>query len=489
MQRMQAKLCATVTGRTTDELRARRDSVVGADLVELRLDHVRDPDVDGALAGRRQPVVVTCRPVWEGGRFQGSEEERRRLLERALDSGAEYVDIEWRAGFDDLLSARRGRNIVLSAHDFDGVPGDLADRHHAMSASGAEVVKMAVRAGSLCDMLPLLDLPEPDDGQSRVLVAMGPAGVASRLLPDRFGSCWTYAGDGVAPGQIGLPRMLEEFRVHQVTAGTEVYGLLGAPVGHSLSPAMHNAGFAAVERDAVYVPLEATDVEDFWTLAARLGVRGASVTAPFKEKVIAGLASRDPLVEQVGAANTLLAFDGGWRGLNTDVPGFLQPLEGRIALDGCRAVVLGAGGVARGVAVALAGCGARVSVCARNARQAAEVARIAGAQAAGLPPQPGSWDLLVNTTPVGTYPDVDASPLPGAPFDGRLVYDLVYNPRETRLLAEATAAGCETIGGLSMLVAQACRQFEWWTGSAAPVDVFQRAAERRLAAMESLSEA
>ena len=472
-----------------NELRAHRDGVEGADLVELRLDHVREPDVDGALAGRRQPVVLTCRPVWEGGRFQGSEEERRRILARALELGAEYVDVEWQAGFDDLLRARRGRNIVLSAHDFDGVPTDLASRHRAMCATGAEVVKMAVRARRLCDMVPLLDLPEPDDGQSRVLVAMGPAGLASRLLPDRFGSCWTYAGDGVAPGQIGLPRMLEEFRVRQVTADTEVYGLLGAPVGHSLSPAMHNAGFAAIGRDAVYVPLEATDVEDFWTLAARLGVRGASVTAPFKEKVIAGLASRDALVEQVGAANTLLAFDGGWRGLNTDVPGFLQPLEGRIALDGCRAVLLGAGGVARGVAVALAGRGARVCICARDIRRAADVARIVGAESGSLPPPSGSWDLLVNTTPVGTYPDVDATPLPGGPFDGRLVYDLVYNPRETRLLAEAKAAGCATISGLSMLVAQACGQFEWWTGIAAPVDVFQRAAERRLTAMATPCEA
>ena len=472
-----------------NELRAHRDGVEGADLVELRLDHVRDPDVDGALAGRRQPVVLTCRPVWEGGRFQGSEEERRRILARALELGAEYVDVEWQAGFDDLLRARRGRNIVLSAHDFDGVPTDLASRHRAMCATGAAVVKMAVRARRLCDMVPLLDLPEPDDGQSRVLVAMGPAGLASRLLPDRFGSCWTYAGDGVAPGQIGLPRMLEEFRVRQVTADTEVYGLLGAPVGHSLSPAMHNAGFAAIGRDAVYVPLEATDVGDFWNLAARLGVRGASVTAPFKEKVIAGLASRDALVEQVGAANTLLAFDGGWRGLNTDVPGFLQPLEGRIALDGCRAVLLGAGGVARGVAVALAGRGARVCICARDIRRAADVARIVGAESGSLPPPSGSWDLLVNTTPVGTYPDVDATPLPGGPFDGRLVYDLVYNPRETRLLAEAKAAGCATISGLSMLVAQACGQFEWWTGIAAPVDVFQRAAERRLTAMATPCEA
>ena len=485
---MRARLCATVTGRTVSELRARRDAARDADLIELRLDHVRDPDVDGALAGRRQPVVVTCRPVWEGGRFRGAEEERRRILERALAAGAEYVDIEWRAGFDDLIRARRGRNIVLSMHDFDGVPDDLAARQRAMLASGAEAVKLAVSAGSLKDTLALMDLPAPECGRSHVLVAMGPAGVASRLLPDRFGSCWTYAGDGVAPGQIGVRRMLDEFRVREVAAGTEIYGLLGAPVGHSLSPAMHNAGFDAIGRDAVYLPLEAADVEDFWAFAKRLQLRGASVTAPYKEQVVAGLAVREPPVEQVGAANTLQACAAGWHGRNTDVPGFLQPLENRIALDGCRAAVLGAGGVARAAAVALAGRGAHVSVCARNVERATGVAGLVGGEAAPLPPPAGSWDLLVNTTPVGTYPDVDATPLPGGPFDGRVVYDLVYNPRETRLLAEAAAAGCTAIGGLPMLVAQACRQFEWWTGTPAPVDVFRQAAERRLAAMEVVRE-
>ena len=486
---MQARICATVTGATTRELRARRDAAQAADLVELRLDHVADPDVEGALAGRRRPVVVTCRPTWEGGRFDGAEEERRRILERALELGAEYVDIEWKADFGDLIRARRGRNVVLSSHDFEGVPRDLADRERAMCATGAEVVKLAVRAGRLSDMLAFLDLPATARGQGRVLVAMGPAGAASRLLPDRFGSCWTYAGDGVAPGQIGLARMLDEYRVREVGETTEIYGLLGAPIGHSLSPAMHNAGFDAVGRDAVYVPLEAADVDDFWSIAERLQLRGVSVTAPYKEQVLAGLNSREPLVDEVGAANTLQSGTAGWSGCNTDVSGFLRPLEGRIELDGCRAVVLGAGGVARSVAVALAGRGARVCICARDGGKAAGVAHLVGAATEALPPPAGSWDLLVNTTPVGTYPDVDATPLPGGPFDGQVVYDLVYNPRRTRLLADAAASGCATIGGLPMLVAQACGQFEWWTGSAAPVDVMGQAAERRLAAMEVPCEA
>ena len=462
------------------ELRARRDAADGADLVELRLDQVCEPDVAAALAGRRTPVVVTCRPAWEGGGFGGSEEERRGLLERALELGADYVDLEWRAGLDDLIRARRGRNIVLSTHDFERMPGDLVDRYRAMRATGAEVVKIAGRARNLTETLALPEIGAGDPG--RVLVAMGPAGTVSRVLPDRFGSSWTYAGDGVAPGQIGLRRMLDEFRVRSVTDSTLLYGVLGAPVGHSLSPAMHNAAFAAAGHDAVYLPLEAAGADDFWTFAQAMELRGASVTAPFKEAVLPGLAATDALVGRVGAANTLRAGEHGWEGINTDVPGFLEPLTGRMGLQGSRATVLGAGGAARGVVVALDSAGAQVTVRARNAERAAGVARLVGGIAGGLPPPAGSWDLLVNTTPVGTAPGVGDSPLPGGAFDGRLVYDLVYNPATTRLLAEASAAGCGILGGLPMLVAQAVRQFEWWTDTAAPREVFAAAARRRLAA-------
>ncbi|HVB37649.1 MAG TPA: type I 3-dehydroquinate dehydratase, partial [Vicinamibacterales bacterium] len=151
-------VCVTVTAPTMAELRARRDAVCGADLVELRLDSVRGPDVAGALAGRRGPVLVTCRPRWEGGGFDGGEEERGRLLAAALAAGAEFVDVEWTAGFRNaLIAATAGRRIVVSQHDFDGVPGDLLDRVRAMKATGAQVVKMAVRAGRLADCLPLLE--------------------------------------------------------------------------------------------------------------------------------------------------------------------------------------------------------------------------------------------------------------------------------------------------------------------------------------------
>ena len=484
---MKAKLCATVTGATMAELRANRDrAAVDADLVELRLDYTSDPDVRGALAGSQVPVIVTVRPTWEGGRFDGPEERRRALLVEALDCGADYVDIEWRAGFDDLIRGRHGRKVVLSMHDFDGLPRDLRGQYYAMRATGAEVVKLAVQANSLGDTLTLRNVVQTDAGdEKRILIAMGTAGVASRVLPDRFGSAWTYAGDKVAPGQIDLRRLVNEYRFRQTSSSTAIYGVLGAPVSHSLSPVMHNAGFEAVTKDAVYLPFESLGVDDFIAFADAFDIRGVSVTAPFKESMASSVASMDATGLRVGAINTLKMVKASWHGLNTDVEGFLEPLVGRLKLNKARATVLGSGGAARSVAVALAGRGAAVSICARNSARAFSVAGLVAGSVQSLPPPQGSWDLLVNTTPVGTYPDVDATPVPEGPFDGRLVYDLVYNPPVTRLLADAAAAGCETLGGLAMLVAQAERQFEWWTGERPPAGLFRSAAERQLGLNET----
>ena len=477
---MQAKLCATVTGTTTQELREARDRVIGADLVELRLDYVRHPDVVGALADRSSPVVVTCRPTWEGGKFDGSEEERRALLIQALDLGAEFVDLEWGGGFDDLIRARKGRNIVLSTHEFKNMPNDLIARYRAMRSTGAEIVKVAVHVTKLSDMLELRNIDIPTTEAKRIVIGMGPAGVVSRVLPDLFSSCWTYAGQGFAPGQIDLKRMIEEFRVRDITCDTEIYGVLGSPLSHSLSPVMHNAGFASIERDAVYLPFEAYDVEDFMTVAKALSVNGVSVTAPFKEQVVKHLSTYDNFCKQIKAVNTLRYEENGWHGVNTDVPGFLDPLLGQVSFSDCRTAILGSGGAARAVAVALVSLGSAVTVYGRSKEKSEKVAQLANCSAGEWPPPSESWDLLVNTTPIGTYPNVEVSPIPDGPFNGRIVYDLVYNPLVTRLLADASSAGCETIGGLRMLVSQALRQFEWWTGKTLPRQVFEQAAENRL---------
>jgi 3-dehydroquinate dehydratase/shikimate dehydrogenase len=470
-------LVIVASAPTTAELRRRRDaaSAAGADIVELRLDSVADPDVTAALAGRKSPVIVTCRPEWEGGAFKDSETERRRLLECALQQGAEYVDLEFKAAFaTDLIAATGGQRIVLSSHEFAGVPSDLIERVRAMRAARAEIVKIAIMAQSLSDNLRLLQL---ERAPNTVLIAMGAAGAPTRILAAHFHSMWSYAGEGYAPGQITAARMLDEFGFGSITDRTAIYGVVGSPLTHSVSPAMHNAAFRDAGADAVYVPMVASSAEDFTIFATALGVQGVSITIPYKVDLFERADVTDELSRKVGAVNTYRRDALRWEARNTDVSGFLAPLKGRLELRGARSAILGAGGAARAVAVALASAGSAVTVYGRNRGKAKTVAAIAGATAAVFPVAANSWDLLVNTTPVGMFPNVDETPFEGA-FDGRVVYDLVYNPMETRLLREAAAAGCDTIGGLDMLVAQAEDQSEWWIGRRPRPGLMREAAVR-----------
>ncbi|MFI5177396.1 MAG: type I 3-dehydroquinate dehydratase, partial [Vicinamibacterales bacterium] len=394
------------------------------------------------------------------------------ILAAAFRLGAEYVDVEWRADRRHLSIEDHSR-LVLSHHDVQGVPADLADRVRAMRAEYPGVLKVAVTARRLADCLTLRDAMA--GGADHVAIGMGPAGQVTRVWPAWLGSRWTYGGTA-APGQLSTRELIEVYRVRHTTAKTRVFGLTGAPLHHSASPAMHNAAFDALGWDAVYVPLETRDAQDVVALADAVRLEGVSITAPLKEALFVLADVTDATAREVRAVNTLRRQGGQWEGRNFDVGGFLAPLtRRRIGLAGRRAVVLGAGGAARAAAFALKQAGARVEVSARRSDRARIFASSLGVAAGTWPPAPG-WDLLVNATPVGTRPDVDASPLTRGDLRGGLVYDLVYNPEDTALRRLARAAGLETIGGLEMLVAQACLQSEWWTGGPAPAAVMDRAA-------------
>jgi len=484
-------ICVTVVGRNTEAIRkARTAAEPDADLVELRLDFMERPDPRGALADRRKPAVVTCRPLREGGMFDGAEEERLRILRDALALGAEFIDVEWDADARALIAERGGRGVIVSRHVFDGTPSDAPAMLDRLRATGGEIAKLAVMIERVSDLHTLIKCSRAD--RSSILIGMGRAGVATRVLAGRFGSRWTYAGDGIAPGQISVRQLLGEYQFRRVRADAAVYAVLGRPVVHSLSPAMHNAGFAALGLNAVYVPLETRDLGDLRAFAAEVGLRGASVTIPFKQQVMPLLDDIAPTAAAAGAVNTAairpsteagagpsteLGAGDRWIGMNTDAEGFIEPLRRRLpdGMNGMRASVLGAGGAARGVGLALRREGARVAICARRVDAAREVAQAIGAEAGEWPPPSGSWDVLVNATPVGSRA------VPGTPcdlaLDGRIVYDLVYDPDPTLLISAAQDVGIQTIGGLEMLVAQAERQFEIWTGKRPPVGLFREAAD------------
>jgi 3-dehydroquinate dehydratase/shikimate dehydrogenase len=480
-----ALLCETVTGQSMAELVAARDGATHGDMVELRLDGVGDLDVAGALQGRRVPALVTCRPAWEGGRYDGGEEERAGVLSRALELGAEFVDVEWRAAtqssgaFIDIVRCHPAR-VILSSHDFDGVPRDLSDRVRAMRGVGAGSIKVAVAVSRLTETLPLKEIGAAGDA---IVVGMGEAGVPSRLLAAQYGSRWTYAGRGAAPGQLPAETMADDFHFFRIGPETAVYGVVSTNAMHSLSPVMHNAAFEAAGIDAVYVPLRASDFEDFLSFASAMEVQGVSITIPFKLDALRAAKSADALTRSIGAANTLRRAGDGWEAINTDVYGFLAPLDAVFGtrLQGARAAVLGAGGAARAVVAALRSRGAHVSVHARRPEQAQQLAQSLAASAGEWPPAAGSWDVLVNCTPLGGAGKRDESPLLREAVSGPLVYDLTYAPGGlSPLLRDAKAAGALTIDGLPMLVAQAERQFEWWTGQTAEPGVMADAIRRRV---------
>ena len=482
---------------TVAELVRQRDAAADADLVELRVDTVARPDadvIDGALAGRRVPVVVTCRPAWEGGRFRGSEEERRRLLASALEQGAEWVDVEWRARFHELLGPHTCQRIVLSSHDFEAFPPDLDERVTSMLQSDVGIVKVAATASRLGDCVRLLDVARTVEPPRRgVFIAMGPYGVASRVCAAKFGSVWTYAGAAEGIGQMGPRELVGRYGFRQITEQTSIYGIVGSPVSHSVSPAMHNAAFQRAGVDAVYLPLPAVDADDFVAFARGLGLSGASITIPFKVDLAARVDEIDEVAHEIGAVNTVRVEEGRWLGRNTDVAGFLRPLRDRgIGLGGLRASVLGAGGSARAVVAGLTRSGAVVTVHARSrSRAEALTARFGWDVRVGEWPLAGdAWDLLVNCTPIGMHPTTGALPVARTIFTGlagppRTVYDLVYNPIDTPLLRGARESGCTTIDGLEMLVAQAQDQFEWWTGVRPAADLMREAAVTRLAEFQT----
>jgi 3-dehydroquinate dehydratase/shikimate dehydrogenase len=471
---MPARIVETVTGATTAELRLKRGvAETRADIVELRIDGVGDLDLPALLADRVAPVIVTCRPVWEGGRYDGVEPDRLRLLRRARALGAEFIDVEFRADWRSVLHHREPSNprtpeasepaegIILSLHDHAGVPADLETIAAGMEAAGADVVKIAVVPPTLSDCVRLARIGA--SLRTGAVIGMGPKGLVTRMAPDRFNACWTYTGALSQLGQISPEAARNLFAIGNGSAGARLFGVVGNPVTHSLSPVLHNSAFRHEGIDAVYGAFEAVDFADFERFAREFDVAGVSVTAPFKGAALDASISADAAARATRAANTLKRTPDGWAAANTDVDGFLAPLD-RARLEGARAAVIGRGGASRAVSHALAGAGADVTVLGRGDLDRAS--------------EP--WDLLVNATPVGTDPDTEASVMNGRPVRARHVYDLVYNPRDTRLLRDARAAGAATTGGLDMLVAQACRQFEFWFGRPAPVDAYHAAAERLL---------
>lgn len=503
-------ICIPIIANTVeDALRDMAEASKLADIIEVRLDYIKNPDLELFLKRRTKPVIFTNRPVREGGKFDGSEEERILFLKLAIQLQADFVDIEHDSihniGKEALSRALRGKTrLIVSYHNFRETPGDVAAIYQKLSQSGADIVKIVTYATDISDNIRIYRLLQ---GAQVPLISfcMGEYGIMSRILYKRFGSYLTFAslrrGKESAPGQISIYEFLNTYRVLRQDKDTAIYGLIGNPVSHSIGPIIHNTLFKEMNFNSMYVPFKVDRVSDFIRDFRELDIKGYSVTIPHKEAVIPCLDAIDPIAKKIGAVNTIVNRSGCLTGYNTDCGAAIEALKsvyqatshhvtpiGRTTavnddyLKGKKVIILGAGGAARAIAFGLKEQGAQITIVNRNYERAQSLAREVGCHDMNLD---DLWviegDILVNATPVGMFPEVDKTPVIGRKLrPDMIVFDTIYNPAETKLLREAKAQGCKVVGGLPMFVYQAAAQFKLWTGEAPPLELIEKVAYEHL---------
>jgi 3-dehydroquinate dehydratase/shikimate dehydrogenase len=512
-------LCAAIF--VVDPAQARRDMALaaeaGADMIELRTDAFGADAFDQiklVIQSSPVPVIVTCRPKSEGGKSELQDEQRIALMDSLCDANPAYVDIEL-----ELLRRHPNartlipRQLIVSAHDFQTRPPRLQNIVLEMNQSGGSINKIVWMARTIRDNLEAFELIQ-HRAKPTIALCMGEAGLISRVLAKKFGAFLTFASldstSGTALGQVSIDEMKRVYRWDALNAKTKVYGVVGSPIAHSMSPAIHNAAFDSTGYDGIYLPLLVNEgyesfkafMESFLEFEP-LDLSGLSITIPHKENALKYLQEKnahvDPLAAQIGAVNTIVIerSDGrtNIRGFNSDYEAILDSITDKLAISreqlaDYRVAVIGAGGTGRTAVAALAHYGATVVVYNRTRERAEALAaefngKSGKVVAASMEKLCDSCcQIYINTTSVGMHPNVDVSPFgDSAPKlnPDTLVFDVIYNPIRTRLLRDAEGAGAKTVSGIEMFVRQAAAQFEAWTKLTAPTDVMRNVVAARLA--------
>ncbi|MCM3871306.1 MAG: shikimate dehydrogenase [Pyrinomonadaceae bacterium] len=486
------------------------------DIIEVRLDCLDPVQLAGSFRNGEHlfdqspsPTILTFRPAEQGGHRQLDTKARLFFWLFNRPTSAEFLDIELDLAINSTVFDYGKKvdwtRVICSHHNFVGVPGDLDRVFDRMIQTPARILKIAFRAGDITDCITAFQLLDRARSESRemIAIAMGTAGIATRVLGPCRGAFLTYGAleteSATAPGQVTARELRTVYRIDRISRETRIMGLAGLPVTHSISPYMLNAAFESAEFDGVYLPLEVRDISSFVTRMVHPRTReidwnflGLSVTAPHKTSVMSCLDWIDPAAEEIGAVNTVLVRGLELHGFNTDADAFISPLVSRIGeLREARCAVIGAGGAASAAVWSLRQKGAEVTVFARDANKARLLAERFDSTWKPLDSALfEGFDVVVNATPLGTSGTQETeTPATAAQLSGaRLAYDLVYNPVETRFLREARDAGCELIGGLEMLVTQAAEQFRLWTAMEAPAEVMPDAAMRALGISGRISE-
>ncbi|QDZ22541.1 dehydroquinate dehydratase [Chloropicon primus] len=512
-------LCTSITAEDMEGSLKQIEAAmcVGVDIVELRLDYLKAEELDveglvGACRERNLRCIATYRPEWEGGRYAGGEEERLSALVEAAKAGANYVDLEYKLGEERLLGLRSevsqvsGCKVIVSDHNYEVTPSssELRGLIGSMKSCGADVTKIATTATCTKDAFRMLQLAreESGEGNQTIALAMGEMGLPSRLLAPKYGAFLTFgaltAGRESAPGQPSLADMMQVYRLKSQRSDTEVFGVIGDPIKHSMSPVIHNAAFDSVGSNAVYLPFLVTDVEDFITTFKEYDLSGCSITIPHKEQVEKYCGEVDQVASKIGAINTIVSQreangegEATLKASNTDWVAAISAIEegmgGPGSLKGKEVCILGSGGTARALAFGALERGAgQVTIANRTLSKAETLAKELGCLAKSLEDLEGdksiTGSVLINTTSVGmSGPNVDKAPVSAgvvARFD--LVFDAIYNPLKTKLLGMAEEGGKTTVSGVEMFIGQAAEQFKQFTGAEPPLDLMREKVMERL---------
>jgi 3-dehydroquinate dehydratase/shikimate dehydrogenase len=436
------------------------------DAVELRLDLSAHVDLDLVRSFlESSSVMLTLRKASQGGKFQGSESEREALIERLLALEPPFFDLEYDMNpkfLHETTKKHPKTKFIISYHNFQETPADLERIYRSMRGYAAFGYKIAVRARSSNDALKMLLFVKNHPKTSAI--CMGEKGEFARALGPVAGNLIDYAclnaEEKTGPGQLTVSELIDIYRYPSLNRHTSIYGLIGDPVEKSPGHIYHNGVFQKRGVNAVYVKMivKPEELSEFIPLAHAIGIRGLSVTIPLKEKVLPFLDEVDPTAKKIGAINTLLFKNGRIIGTNTDGLGALDAIEKKGLVHGKKVVLLGAGGAARAIAFEAKARGADVWVLNRTIQRAKELAADMGCEAGGLDEVPDNYDILINCSP-------DPMPIdPGKIGPNTLAMDVVYHPRETEFLREASLKGCLIVYGEEMFLNQAARQTAFWIG-------------------------
>ena len=473
-------ICIPIVGPSLDQ--ALNDiSLVQSlgDIVELRLDLIKNADLQTLLNALDKPCIVTNRTKLEGGQFKGSEEKRVNVLRKAMSMGVDYIDIESstpRQYLQPILEEKGKTKTILSFHHFSLTPDNIEGIYEILSETPADILKIVTYAKDINDNIALFNLLAQAKKDKRPLIAfcMGEKGEISRILSPLLGGFLTFGslntGKESAPGQIPASTLKEIYRVGLDRKTYKIYGVIGNPISKSMGYLIHNSAFAETKLSHIYLPFWVENVPKFFH-AFEPWLDGLSITMPHKEKIMPLLNRIDPMAEKIGAVNTVVRDPGGWTGYNTDYSGAMKALEAHSSIKGKDTLIIGSGGTAKAIGYGIVQRGGRLTVTYNtNCDRGEQLAKELNSEAISIHNLDNrNIDVLINCSPVGMSPDTKQTPFAAHLLKPKMiVFDSVYNPIETRLLKEAKAIGCITISGVELFINLAAEQFELWTGIQAP---------------------